>query len=825
MLAKVRPQCFIIALLLVCNVHWGTCQEATIVQGTITDNATGETIPYANISFKGSTIGAISDYKGFYHITTYKATDTLVISYIGYDPTYIAIRKGTKQVVNASLLASTISLEEVIITPGENPAFYYLDQIYAHKKQNNPDRFDSYQYKAYNKLRLDLNNIDEELMNQRMLKQFKFVFENMDSSEIFGKNYLPVLISESVSNFYFQKRPNLEKEVIEAYQLSGIKNNTFAQFTGKMYQKLNIYQDFMTLFEPGFVSPIADFGKLYYKYYLEDSTNLDGSWCYKISFKPKRKRERTFYGYFWVADTTWAIKQIQLRVASDININFINDMMATNEYKKINDSTWFLSEEEVLIDFNVGDDTYGFFGRRNASYSEIIVDEPIPPEISELNTDTYVLVDSVERTEEYWEANRQLELSDKEADVYAMVDSVKKVPAFRTVYDIAEMLFEYYYNVGLIDIGPYYTIYSTNPIEGPRLRIGGRTSTQLSDKFRIEGHLAYGFSDEEFKYGLSGQWLFRKDPRRLAGIAFYHDIRQLGKSENALLDDNILYTILRRNPNYKLTMVRQYNLYYNHEWFQGFSNSITFRHQTIFPTEYIPFQIPETTTLQNGAIDQLISTEITLHTHYAYREKFLLGKFDRTSIGSKYPTLDLYLTYGPKNVLGSQYDYYKLKLRISDKVEINPIGYLRYSITGGKIFGLLPYPLLELHEGNETYANDRYAFNMMNYYEFASDEYLSIFAEHHFQGFFLSRIPLINFLELREVASVRFLAGQMVHNHAQVVEFPDGLSPLTKPYSEVAVGIENILKLFRIDANWRLSYLDNPNIQIFGVRASMQLTF
>ncbi|NJM16723.1 MAG: hypothetical protein HC896_16350 [Bacteroidales bacterium] len=97
---------------------------------------------------------------------------------------------------------------------------------------------------------------------------------------------------------------------------------------------------------------------------------------------------------------------------------------------------------------------------------------------------------------------------------------------------------------------------------------------------------------------------------------------------------------------------------------------------------------------------------------------------------------------GLKGALGSDYNYYKVYATLSDKIEINPIGYLKYTLTGGKIFNTVPFPLLELHKGNETYANDVTAFNMMNYYEFVSDRFVSLFAEHHFQGFFLNRIPL-----------------------------------------------------------------------------------
>ena len=797
--------------------------QKTTVFGTVYDKETKDPIPYANISFKHSSVGAITDYKGYFHITTSYATDSLLASYLGYEMASKPIKKNQTQEVTFYLESSMLNIEEVVVTPGENPAFELLRNINDHKKQNNPERYQSYQYKAYNKLRLDLNNIDENFTSKKIWNQFQFVFDNIDSSEIFGKKYLPILITESVSNFYYQKRPKVEREVIEAYQMSGIKNASFAQFTGKMYQKLNIYEDFMTFIEPGFVSPIADFGRMYYKYHLEDSAMIDNNWCYKITFKPKRKRERTFYGYFWVADTSWAIKKMQLRVASDVNINFINDMMAVTEYQQVDDSLWFIKNEEILLDFNLGDESYGFFGRRNAAYTDIILDKPIPEDISDLKTDTYVDEEELEKDTTYWKQNRTLELKEDEANVYEMVDSVKNVPVFKTIYSIADMLFAYYYEIGKFEIGPYYTFYSKNPLEGHRFKIGARTSEKFSTTYRFGGYTAYGTLDEEFKYGGSFEYLMDKNPRQMLTLTYDHDVRLLGKSDNALLDDNILGTVLQRNPNYKLTPLDQYSVKYEHEWFQGLFNTIQFKHLVVFPTQFVPFVHTEngdTTFMSN-----ITTSEVTLQTHFAHKEKYLSGKFDRISVGTKSPVFDLYLTYGIKGVLNSQYEYFKVSGSVMDNVEINPIGYIHYVANAGKIFGKVPYPLLELHKGNETYAGDRTAFNMMNYYEFASDIYLSVMAEHHLQGFFLKRIPLLNKMELREVYGTKFLWGDVRQNHASVMDFPDDLHNVKIPYQEAFVGIENIFKLFRIDATWRLTYLDNPGIEIFGIRAYLHLMF
>jgi hypothetical protein len=814
---------FLFLLFLLAINHYMFSQK-TVVSGKVTDDNTNEPIPFTNICFQHSPVGTISEMDGSFFLSTMNATDTLLISSLGYEILRIAVHKGQQQVINARLVPTSFAIEAVVVKPGENPAFRFLREISDHKKQNDPSRLQSYQYKAYTKLRLDMNNINQKMKDQRIWRDFGFVFDYMDSSELFNKNYLPLLISETVSKVYFSKNPPVNREVIEAFKVSGVENKTVSQFSGRMYQQVNIYDNFITFFDPGFISPIGDFGRLYYKYHLEDSTYIDNNWCYKITFKPKRKQERTFHGFFWVADTSFAIKKVQLRVSADVNLNLLKDMVVTYDYNRINDTTWFLTNEDLVIDFNVFEKTYGFFGRKTASYDSIVFDTTVPEPVKKITTDTYVLENELERDDAYWTSKRKPGLSDEDRKVYEMVDSVKKVPVYKTIYGFINMLASYYIVTGPVELGPYYTTISGNPIEGLRLRLGGRSSNSFSTKVMPGGHIAYGFRDNRLKYGLYLNYMFNTNPRRTANVSYYHDIRQLGKSENAFLDDNYMTSILRRTPNYKLTMVDQFMTFYEHEWAQGFSNTLKFNYQTIYGTQYVPLRI-EASGEDTAASSSLTSAEITLSTHFAYREKFLWGKFERVSLGSIYPAIDLDITYGIKGFLNSSYEYYRIRLKISDWVETNPMGYFKYIISAGKIFGNVPYPLLKLHEGNETYAFDPLSFNMMNYYEFVSDKYASIFAEQHFQGFFLNRIPLIRKLHWREVINCHLLFGSLSDKNRNISEFPAGLTWLDQPYYEAGAGIENIFKLLRLDAMWRFSYLDHPNISRFGIRVSVHLSF
>jgi hypothetical protein len=339
----------------------------------------------------------------------------------------------------------------------------------------------------------------------------------------------------------------------------------------------------------------------------------------------------------------------------------------------------------------------------------------------------------------------------------------------------------------------------------------------------INAHIAYGETDNRFKYGGGFIYMLNKNPRTAVEVQYKYDIQQLGQSPNALTEDNIFTSILRRNPNYKLTMVEDFSTSFEKEWFQGFSNKLTFNYKSIEPTEYIPFY--KSNAVDTTFFNDVTTSEATLNIRYAKNEKYLRGEFEKINLGTDDPVLNFYFTAGFKNVFGSNYEYYKLNVSLAHKVPISHFGYFKYIIDAGQLFGTVPYPLLKLHEGNETYAFDRYAFNMMNYYEFASDRYVSLYVEHHFQGFFLNKIPLMRKLKWREVVSAKGLIGDLSDRHQSIMDFPVGLYLLNQPYWEASVGIENILKIFRIDAMWRLSYLDHDNIEDFGLRVLVQFVF
>ncbi|MFN8155454.1 MAG: DUF5686 family protein [Bacteroidia bacterium] len=813
---------FSFVLLLLCG-HVNA--QTTVVTGKVTDELTNEPIPFAAVVFKGTQVGANTDFDGKYQITTDTPSDSLICSIVGYTSVKLRVRKGQEQVINFSLKATKSDLQEVVIKAGENPANIILKNIIRNKDQNDPSKLESYQYEVYNKLEFDLTNITDKMKNKKILKPFAFVWDNIDSTETNSKPFLPFFISETMSDVYFRSSPQNKREVIKASKVSGLENASVTQFLGDMYQRINVYQNFIDLFGKGFISPISDIGLVYYKYYLVDSTFIGDQWCYKLKFKPRRPQELTFVGDFWVHDTTWAVKKISMRIAGDANINWVEDMAVVQEYSRIENKQWMLTKDMLVLDFAAREEGMNFIGRKTTSYKDIKINLDIPDAVFKGTENIVVSDEALKRDNDYWDTARHDSLADREKKIYHMVDTIKTLPAFKTYVELITLFFTGYKDIGLIELGPYYTVYSYNPIEGNRFRVGFRTSDEFSKRFQFEGYLAYGLKDEKFKYKAQLRYKIDDKPRQFAGMQYRYDVEQLGQSDNAFQDDNILSSLFRRNPATKLNSFESEKLWYEIEWFPGLSNKVTFQHGEFVPLgdlDIAYFTNDEHTDVRN---DFRVS-QITLFTRFAYREKFVAGKVDRISLGSDFPIVQVYFTKGLKGVFDSDFDYHKLSVRVDDRLPLAPFGYTYWVLSAGRTWGKVPYPLLEIHPGNETYFYDYAAFNMMNFFEFVSDYYFSGYATHHFDGFFLDKIPLLRKLKWREVAQVKAVWGELKQDNLNLQTNNSLFYSLNKkPYVEAGVGVENIFKIFRVDFLWRLSYLENPNISRFGFRGSFQITF
>lgn len=811
----------------------GAFAQTTRIEGTVTDAATGEALPFVNVAFVDSRISVNTDLDGHYLLDSYYATDSIRASCVGYRTVTVKVQRDRSQVIDLKLPPADAELGELVVKPSENSAFAILRRVIAHKPVNNREKLAAYEYEAYNKIEFDINDITEEFTQKKLFKPIAFVFDNVDSSD--AKPYLPIFMTESLSDVYYRQSPRKRREVIKASKVSGIENESVTQFMGDMYQNVNIYDNFLVIFGKNFISPIADGGKGYYDYYLVDSAWIGHNWCYKLTFAPKRVQELAFTGEMWINDTTYAVRRIEAGIAQGANLNFVQGFWVSQEYEEVRKEVWMLTKDNLVVDLNVVRDTgaknkntvQGFYGRRTATYRDFLINEPRMDAFYEGPDEVVVAEEPASAEESFWQENRHVPLTAREQRIYHMVDTMKSIPRFRTYVDVISTVITGYYSKGDIDWGPYFTTYSFNPVEGQRFRVGARTSSQFDRRLEFEGYLAYGTLDRQFKYMIGGQGFVSRRNRQILGAYYKRDIEQLGQSTSAFRQDNILSSAFRSNPNNKLTMVEEYKVSYEREWFTGFGNTAMVRYRTLLPRGTLAYVRLNTEPLELQVVDAIRTAELSLNTRFAYREKYVSGDFRRVSLGTKWPALELHLAFGLPNMGNSEYAYQKVVGHVYQRLQLGTAGWMRLNAEAGKLWGALPYPLLIIHSGNETFYSDDAAFNTMNFFEFLSDRYAQLFIEHHFEGLFLNRIPLMRRLKWREVFVAKGVVGSLdrLKHEKEMLLLPNMYDLSDGPYLECSAGIENIFKVLRVDGIWRLRYNDHPNTAPFVLRLKLFLNF
>ena len=469
-------------LIFLAGLLWaaGASAQTTRVRGQVTDAADGKPLQFVSVVFPGTTTGITTDEQGIYALETRDTVSRVQASMVGYATRTLPLTPGTFNHVDFALEAVEFGIGQVVITPGENPAYPILDGVIRNKPLNDPERYDTYSCRTYTKMELDLTNIRPQFRSRRLQRNFGFVFDYVDTSALTGQAYLPAMISESTADLYRSSHPAFKREVIRASRISGVEDNfAAAQFTGGMHGDVNFYDNFIDIFNVRFASPLSDGGRAFYNYFLVDSMVTEGRKVYKIRFHPKRLTTPVLDGEVNIDSASYALQSASARMPKGVNVNWIRHLMLDNENRPADKGRWFRVRDRVSAEFSVStadsSKLTSFIGTREVAYSDVRIGEPIPDEV--LRMDNNVVVRDEEpghRREEFWEQVRPYSLSEKEKGIYAMVDSVQHVPLYRNIYTLINTVIVGYWNTKYIGIGPYYKLARFNKLEGFRMQLGGR---------------------------------------------------------------------------------------------------------------------------------------------------------------------------------------------------------------------------------------------------------------------------------------------------------------------------------------------------------------
>lgn len=806
----------------------------TKVSGIVYDEFK-QPLPYANVVFKGTTEGIITNEEGKFYLESKTTQNILLVSYVGMEPKEISIEKPVTYNIEVQLGGGK-SLGEVVIYTGktskkDNPALDILRKIWARKKKNGLRQFKQYEYDKYEKVEFDLNTIDSALMKSKLFKGMEFVFEQVDTSDVTGKSYLPIFINEALSKVYGDNTSGKIKEILSANKNSGFQNNQqIIAFVKDLYADYDIYNNYLKFFDKDFVSPLSTTGINVYNYVLHDSTFIDNKWCYNIVFYPRRKNELTFKGDFWVNDTTFAIKKINLTASRSANINWVKEIYIEQEFDVLNDSVFLLTRDHMMSDFafNKKDKSRGVYGKRTTLFKDHKFDIKKPDgfykqEVNFFDPTVY------EKPDEFWEENRFETLNKDEKGVYKMLDTLKTVKKFKRLYSLASILGSGYIEMNNFDFGPIFSTFGYNDVEGIRLRAGGRTYFGQNDPWRIQAYTAYGFKDNQFKYGVSGKILLNKRNRFIISGGNRRDIEQIGVSlttSNDLLGRSFASSsFFASGDNSKLTSVNLTNFSAEVEPLKNFVLQAGFSFRTLKSASPATFSLDYFD--ENGNIKSDVRQyEFNTSIDYMPGRRSIGYGVERTDVDTNYARLYLSFSQGIQGLFGSDFDYQKLQFYYKQPVLVGGFGRLFTTFEAGKIFGAVPLGLMGVVPGNQSYFVIDNTYNLMNYYEFMADEYVSLHFEHNFNGRLFARVPLLRKLNWREIIGIKGVYGT-ISDENRAINAQTAI-PYTAPddvYWEYHAGIGNIFKVLRIDFAWRGSYLNLPDANKFAVKASFGFHF
>jgi hypothetical protein len=814
----------------------------TKISGYVFDEF-NQPIAYANIIFKGSTQGTITNENGKFYMESDENWDAIIVSFIGYETLNVPLTKKVNYDLKFVLKEEASQLDQVLIVSGKqpkknNPAIDLLRKIWEHKRSNGLRQFKQYEYDKYEKVEFDINTIDSALIKSKLFKGMEFVFSEVDTSNVTGKTYLPMFINEAASTVYGDNTISKEKEVLKGNKNSGFSDNQIViDFVDDLYSDYDIYDNYLRFFDKSFVSPLSKTGINTYNYVLKDSSFLDNKWCYNIIYYPRRKNELTFKGDFWVSDTTYAIKKINLQASKSANINWVKEIYIEQEFEVLNDSLFLVKRDYMMSDFafNKKENSRGVYGKRTTLYDNYKFD--IEKDKKFYETEVYNFDQDVyDRDDAFWANNRLEALNKDEKGVYKMLDTLKTVKKFKRLYNLGSILASGYieFNELPLDYGPIFSTFGFNEVEGLRLRTGLRTYFGKNDLWRLEGFLAYGFRDDKFKYGISGKWLLDKKSRFIISGGNRRDVEQIGASLTTSTDvlgrSLASSSVVGTSTNDKLTSINLTSLAIEAEPWRNVVFRLGGNYRTLesaSPTFSLDYNTP------TGVASEVKQFETTLSVSAFPKRKMTGFGVERREANDDFARLFAQVSLGDKSLFNSDFDYTKVQLSYIQPFQVGGFGRLTTTIEAGKTFGEVPLGLLSVIPGNQSYFSIYNTFSQLDFYEFVSDTYTSLNLEHNFNGRFFSRIPFLRKLNLREIVGIRGVWGDISDKNIALntTSNPNNISliaPNDKIYYEYSFGVGNIFKVFRIDFNFRGNYLDkvkNPDARKFGITGSFGFHF
>ena len=847
-----------------------SAQTESMLTGIVTDAATGDTIYYPSVSYKGHHIAVSGTAKGEYSIVR-KEGFVLTFSAVGYAPLQVVVKPSTPKTLNIKLKSDTRQLAEVVVrqkrgkySRKDNPAVELMRRVIAAKKRTRLENHDFFQYTKYQKITLAMNDITPTQIDSGFIGKRRWMLDQVEHCPYNNKLILPVSVDETVTQHIYRKQPKTERDIIKGQSSTGI--NQLIQ-TGDImdimlkdvFTDVNIYDNDVRLLRHHFTSPIGNSAISFYRYYIEDTLYVGKDLCYHLQFTPNNGQDIGFRGELYiVSDSTLHVKRCNLTLPIQSGVNFVQHLQVRQEFTQLENGEWALSEDDMIAEIEVNDLLQKAIVIRTTRLNNYAFDE-LPAKLFKGSGRERREADAMMRDEAFWKKYRAVELSKSESSMDEFVHRVEQMKGFKYIIFGLKALIENFVETGgkdhpsKVDIGPVNTMFTRNFIDGFRTRISAQTTANLSRHWFLAGYMARGWGSKknyysgELTYSFNRkEYLPREFPKRTVSFKSTYDI--MSPSDKFLrTDKDNVFTALKWAKVDAMMFYNRQQLTLEREEEWGMKTTLSLRTEeneaagslffdklsNFFP----PIIFPDTdvsSLLHNGKIR---TTELLFELEIAPGRTFINTKQRRIAINLEAPVITLSHAVGLNGVLGGQYRYNFSEVGLFKRFWLRSWGKFDVQLRAGAQWDKVPFPLLIMPAANLSYIVQKGSFNLINNMEFLNDRYASVDLAWDMNGKIFNRIPLLKKLKWREYIGFKGLWGSLTDKNnpflfqnmgdATLMYFPEGSHVMNpkRPYMELIVGVHNIFKLFHVQYVRRLNYNELPTAQKQGVRLMMRMSF
>jgi hypothetical protein len=846
-----RKLYFVVALLLVSTLQLMAQQKIT---GRVIDED-GFAVSYASVQYRGHKIAVSSDSQGKFSIEKHPGW-VLTVSALSYKSQTISVNE-KMDFIEVKLKDDSHKLNEVVVktkrgkySRKDNPAVELMRRVIAAKKKTDLSNHDYYQYDKYQKITLALNDLKKEQLEGKFFSKRQYLLDQVETSPYNGKLTLPVSIDETVSQHIYRKDPKTEKDIIKGQQSNGIGQ---VIQTGEIlntalkdaFTDVDIYDDYVRLLQYPFPSPIGRTSISFYHYYIEDTVYVERDLCYHLQFIPSNSQDFGFRGELYVlADSSLHVKKCNLYMPHNTDVNYVKNMKIEQEYTRLDNGEWVLSKDDMIAELHVNSMLQDLLVVRNTRLTDYAFDE-LPKILFKGKAKVRHDMDAMNRDEAYWNKYRQVDLTKSESSMDSFIHRMENSKGFKYIIFFVKALMENYVEIGggtdgkksKFDLGPVNTYISKNFVDGIRLRLAGRTMAALNPHFFWDGYAAYGTKSNDWYTGNIFTYSLNKKknspfefPMRNLTFEVARDVTS-PSDENLLHNKDNFFMTFRAATQDEMFLYHRQKLAFTYEtdWGFRFNTSLRFQsNRTVGNLHYYH--------LDGTEVKKIRMTDLNVGINYNPGVTYVNTKQQRLPINLDSPEIGLSHTMGFKGFMGGQYHSNITKLSIYKRQWLGSWGYLDFHAIGQAQWNKVPFPMLILPPINLSYFEQESTISLMKDWEFLNDRQVFWALSWDMNGKLLNRIPLIKKLKWREWFAIKGVWGHLTDKNNPYLEKNQGDERLFKfpknshvmndtPYWECVAGVHNIFKFFSVEYVRRLTYLNNNNIDKWGIRFGFMMSF